>query len=104
MQVMVDFCVVPLGVGLSLSKYVAECERVLKAAGLTPHLHAFGTSVEGEWDEVMGAIRRCHEELHRLGAPRIHTTMRLGTRTDREQTLADKVESVKAKLKEPPQD
>ena len=102
MKVMVDFCLVPLGVGLSLSRYVAECERILKAAGLATHLHAFGTNVEGEWDTVMGAIRRCHEELHRLGVPRIHTTLRLGTRTDREQTLEDKVASVEAKLKESP--
>lgn len=98
MKVLVDVSVVPLGVGLSLSPYVAACERVFREAGLTTRLHAFGTNVEGDWDEVFGAIRRCHEVVHALGAPRISTTIRLGTRTDRLQGLDDKVRSVEEKL------
>ena len=98
MKVLVDVSVVPLGVGLSLSPYVAACERVFREAGLTTRLHAYGTNVEGDWDEVFGAIRRCHEVVHAMGAPRISTTMRLGTRTDRVQGLDDKVRSVEEKL------
>lgn len=98
MKVLVDVSVVPLGVGLSLSPYVAACERVFRDAGLTTRLHAYGTNVEGEWDEVFGAIRRCHETIHAMGAPRVSTTIRLGTRTDRAQSLDDKVRSVEEKL------
>ena len=98
MQVLMDLSVVPVGVGLSLSKYVAACERVLKERGLKTTLHAFGTNIEGEWDEVFAAVRRCHEVLHAMGAPRIHTTIRLGTRTDKPQTLEDKLRSVNEKL------
>jgi uncharacterized protein (TIGR00106 family) len=98
MRVMADICIVPIGVGISLSEYVAACERVLRDADLRANLHAFGTNVEGEWDEVMAAIRACHETMHAMGAPRVHTTIRMGTRTDREQTLADKVESVEKRL------
>ncbi len=98
MNVIVDVCVVPIGVGVSVSKYVAECQRVLTGAGLTPHMHGYGTIVEGEWDAVFGAIKRCHEAVHELGAPRISTTLKLGTRTDREQTIEDKVRSVREKL------
>ncbi|MBP9027444.1 MAG: MTH1187 family thiamine-binding protein, partial [Phycisphaerae bacterium] len=61
MQVIADLCVVPLGVGLSVSKYVAACERVLAEAGLKTRLHAYGTNIEGEWDQVFAAIKRCHE-------------------------------------------
>jgi uncharacterized protein (TIGR00106 family) len=46
MKVLVDLSVVPLGVGLSLSKYVAACERVLKEASLKTALHANGTNIE----------------------------------------------------------
>lgn len=102
MNVIADLCVIPLGVGVSVSPYVAACERVLVEAGLEPQLHAYGTNVEGEWDQVFGAIRRCHEEIHRMGAPRISTTVKFGTRTDREQTMADKVRSVEEKLAETP--
>ena len=46
----------------------------------------------------MPAVKRCHEQVHELGAPRITTTIKLGTRTDRDQTMADKVASVEQKL------
>jgi uncharacterized protein (TIGR00106 family) len=98
MKVIVDLCVVPLGVGVSVSNYVAACERVLKEAGLEIRLHAFGTNIEGEWDEVFAAVKRCHEVAHAMGAPRITTSIRLGTRTDRNQSMDDKVRSVEAKL------
>ena len=98
MKVIVDLCVVPMGVGVSVSKYVALCQRVLEEAGLSFKLHAYGTNIEGEWDEVFGAIKRCHDEIHGMGAPRISTTIKLGTRTDRKQTMADKIESVESKL------
>ncbi|HEY9745606.1 MAG TPA: MTH1187 family thiamine-binding protein [Oculatellaceae cyanobacterium] len=99
MHVIVDLCVIPLGVGVSVSTYVAECEKIIKAAGLKSHLHAYGTNIEGEWEQVFSAIRQCHERLHGMGAPRISTTIKLGTRTDRHQTMDDKVSSVEQKLK-----
>lgn len=98
MKVIADLCVVPVGVGVSVSKYVAACETVLREAGLNPRLHAYGTNVEGEWDAVFAAIRRCHEVVHAMGAPRISSTLRFGTRTDREQSMQDKIESVERKL------
>ena len=97
-KVIVDLCVVPMGVGLSVSKYVAACERVIREAGLSHQLHAYGTNIEGEWDAVFAAVKRCHEEVHAMGAPRITSTLRIGTRTDREQTILDKVRSVEEKL------
>ena len=98
MKVIVDFCLVPLGVGVSVSKYIAECEKILKDAGLKTQLHAYGTNIEGEWDDVFGAVKRCHERVHEMGAPRITTTIKVGTRTDRVQTMDDKVKSVQEKL------
>ena len=98
MKVIVDLCVVPLGVGVSVSEYVAACERILNEAGLKTRLHAYGTNIEGEWDAVFGAVKRCHETVHAMGAPRISTVIKLGTRVDRDQTMDDKVRSVEAKL------
>ncbi len=98
MKAIADISIIPLGVGLSLSAYVAACERVLREAGLDPRLHANGTNVEGEWDEIMAALKRCHEVLHELGVPRIATNLRLGTRVDRESSMDDKVRAVEEKL------
>jgi uncharacterized protein (TIGR00106 family) len=98
MKVIADLCVVPLGVGVSVSEYVAACERVLSEAGLKTQLHAYGTNIEGEWDVVFAAIKRCHEVVHAMGAPRITTTIHVGTRIDRPQTMEDKLASVQKKL------
>ena len=98
MRVIADLCVVPLGAGVSVSSYVAEAEKILKNRGLKPRLHAYGTNLEGEWGEVMDAIREVHERLHEMGVPRITSNMRFGTRTDREQTGAEKIRSVEEKM------
>jgi len=98
MNVIVDLCIIPIGVGVSFSPYVAVCERVLAGAGVKAVLHANGTNIEGEWDMVFAAVRKCHEVLHDMGAPRIHTTISLGTRTDRLQAMEDKINSVQDKL------
>lgn len=98
MNIMIDLCVIPMGVGVSVSEYVTACQRVLEEAGLEHQLHAYGTNIQGDWDEVMAAVKRCHEVMHEMGAPRVSSSMRLGTRTDREQTMDDKVQSVVTKL------
>jgi len=98
LKVIADLCLVPIGVGVSVSKEVAACERLLRESGLKIKLHAYGTNIEGEWDEVLAAIKRCHELVHEMGAPRISTNMRLGTRIDRAQSMEDKVRSVESKL------
>jgi len=98
MRVIADFCIVPLGVGVSLSKYVAACERVLREADLKVQLHAYGTNVEGSWEDVFDGLKRCHQVVHEMGAPRVTTTVKLGTRTDRSQSMEDKVRSVEEKL------
>jgi len=99
MKVILDLCIVPLGVGTSLSAYIARCEEILKGANLKTQLHANGTNIEGEWGEVFAAVKECHEAVHKMGAPRITTTIKLGTRTDKDQTMEDKVSSVNRLLK-----
>lgn len=98
MKVIADIAIIPIGVGVSLSKYVAACETILVEAGLNPQLHPNGTNVEGEWQVVFDALKRCHEQLHQMGAPRVSTNIRLGTRVDKVQTMAEKVKSVTEKI------
>jgi uncharacterized protein (TIGR00106 family) len=102
MNAIAEFTLVPIGVGISLSKYVAACEQVLEASGLSYELHANGTNLEGEWDEVMQAIKACHERVHQMDVPRISTVIKIGTRTDRTQHMTEKVASVHARLEDEP--
>lgn len=96
MNVQVELSVMPVGVGTSVSRYIAVCEKVLKDAGLSTRLHALGTNIEGEWDAVFAAVKRCHEELHAMGVERLLTSVKIVTRTDRSQSLDDSVSKVEA--------
>ncbi len=101
MRVSVDVCVVPMGTAASVSAEVARCVEILRRHGLNPRPHPFGTAVEGEWDAVFGAIRACHEALHAAGVPRLMTTLKLGTRVDKVQSLDDKMRALADRLAPP---
>ena len=92
--VSIDLCVVPIGADISLSPYVAACQKIIKKAGLEHQLGPNGTAIEGEWEAVFNCVRACHEEVHRMGAPRIYTTMKVNTRSDRQQSFLEKVHKV----------
>lgn len=98
MNVIVDFTIVPIGAGISISEYVAACQNIINKTELKSTLHANGTNIEGNWDEVFGVIKKCHEIVHEMGAPRIFTVIKAGTRTDREQTMNEKLLSVKKRM------
>jgi uncharacterized protein (TIGR00106 family) len=96
MYVIADFCIVPIGSGVSVSKEVTACEKILRESGLKTKLHGYGTNIEGEWEDVFAAIKKCHVHLHQTGTQRISSTLRFGTRTDKSQTIEDKIEKVES--------
>ncbi|OAA67989.1 cell wall biogenesis protein [Niveomyces insectorum RCEF 264] len=91
-----DFCLIPVGTGnVSVAEDVAEVQTLLQQTpGLTVTMHASGTTVEGSWDAVMKVIGQAHTLVHRRGVLRVQSSMRVGTRTDKKQTAADKVKRV----------
>jgi uncharacterized protein (TIGR00106 family) len=56
------------------------------------------SSVEGSWTEVMTVIGQAHSLLHSQGIVRIQTDIRIGSRTDKSQTMEDKVSAVEKLL------
>ncbi len=94
MHAIVGFTLIPIGIGTSVSPYLAVMERVLEASGLSYEINCNSTNIEGEWEAVFVLLRKCHEVVHGEGAPRIHTTIQIGTRTDREQRMSDKLTSL----------
>ncbi|GAA5868313.1 hypothetical protein JCM1840_005632 [Sporobolomyces johnsonii] len=101
MHAVADVCIVPMGTEASVSKYIAETQRVLERTGLKYQLHGYGTGIEGEFSDVMKAIEKCHEALHKMGCPRLASghvnhpaDIRIGTRTDKQGSLDAKVASV----------
>lgn len=98
MHVIADICVVPFTGRASVRAEVARAFAILRDTGLPVHLHAYGTNVEGDYDVIVAALKRIHEELHAAGAARISTTIRLGSRSDKPQGIDDKIRAVDEEL------
>jgi uncharacterized protein (TIGR00106 family) len=64
-------------------------------------MHAMGTSLEGETADVLALVAELHAVPFELGVPRVYSVLKLDERRDREQTLEDKVASVRRLLDEP---
>lgn len=91
-----EFAVIPVGKGESISPYVAECLKIVRASGLRHELTATCTIVEGEFDDVMGAIAECHRKVRSM-SPRVVTSIRIDDREGESNAIERKVWSVEEK-------
>ena len=92
-----QFSIVPIGVGESLSSYVASIIKEVEKSGLPYRLTAMATIVEGPSEEVFALLKRCHQKARRF-APRILTTIIIDDRKGAKNRLTGKVKSVEEKL------
>jgi uncharacterized protein (TIGR00106 family) len=95
-----DLTVIALGgADASTSRYIAEIQRRLERQDRVRYLlHAMGTSLEGSTQDILAVVAELHAVPFELGIPRVYTVLKLDERRDREQTLEDKVESVRRLL------
>lgn len=91
MKATAEIQVIPIGAGVSVRTEVKRAHRILEESGLYVELHGNGTNMEGELGEILDAIRRVHETLHAEGTARIASFVKIGTRTDKEPSLAGKL-------------
>ena len=94
MRVAADLCIVPMGVGPSVSAYVREIKDVIEASGLDATMHPNGTNIEGELADICCLAERCEARLAELGVQRTFFTLIFSTRRDKQQSLADKLAAV----------
>jgi uncharacterized protein (TIGR00106 family) len=99
-MVLLDFNMTPLGKGDSVSPYVARCLEVVVASGLDYRLHAMGTTLEGEMDQVLGVVRRCFESLKR-DCDRISCSIKIDYRKGPAGRLESKVRKVESLVGRP---
>jgi uncharacterized protein (TIGR00106 family) len=97
MSVMVEFSVVPVGKGASLSPVIARVLQIIVKSGVPYKANPMGTVLEGSWDEVMGVIKKCHDEVMR-DAERTVTSIKIDDRTGKDMRIETKLESVEQKL------
>ena len=99
-MVLLDFSMTPLGKGASVSPYVARCLEIIAASGLDYRLHAMGTTLEGEYDEVMAVLKRCFEALQG-DCDRITCSMKMDYRKGASGRLQSKVQKVESLVTRP---
>ncbi len=89
---------VPIGVGPSLSRYVARAVEIIRQSDLAHEFHAMGTNLEGDFDQIMAVVKRCDEALIEMGAPRVLIRLSLDDRRDKPGRMQAKRASVESKL------
>ena len=97
MSVLINFSIFPLDKGESVSQYVARAVKIIKDSGLPYKLGSMGTSIEGEWHEVMEVVTRCFEELKK-DCNRVYMGITGDYRKKGKERITAKVESVEKKL------
>ena len=94
MKVSADLCIVPMGVGPSVSPYVREIKGIIESSGLTATMHPNGTNIEGELSEICAWAERGAARRAELGVQRTFFTLIFSTRRDKDQSMADKLAAV----------
>ena len=94
MKIIGDLCIVPMGVGPSVSRYIRDVRDIIEASGLVHVMHANGTNIEGEMAAVTAVVESCCARLTELGVERVFCTLVFSTRTDKPQTMADKLAAI----------
>jgi len=99
-MVLLDFSMAPMDKGDSVAPWVARCLEIIAKSGLDYRLHAMGTTLEGEWDEVFGVVRQCFEALQ-ADCSRISVSIKVDYRKGPERHLESKVQRVQQLVKQP---
>jgi uncharacterized protein (TIGR00106 family) len=97
MSVLVEFSVVPLGTGVSVSPLIARVLKIVSESGVSYKANPMGTVLEGDWDKVMGVVKKCHDAVMK-DAERVLTSITIDDRKGRELRIEKKLESVEQKL------
>ncbi len=93
----VNFSIVPIGKGSSLSIQIAEVLKIVDKSGINYKLHAMGTILEGDWDKILKLIKKCHKKILK-NSDRVLTTITIDDRKDKTNRIVGKVQSVERKM------
>ena len=98
MSVLMEFSMSPLDKGESVSKEVARSLEIIDQSGLPYRLGPMGTTIEGEWDEVMAVMKACYETMAQ-DCRRITATVKIDARTGQTGRLLGKTQKLESLLK-----
>jgi uncharacterized protein (TIGR00106 family) len=92
-----EVSIIPIGIGSSIGDKLAEVLKIIDASGLPYKVNPMGTVIEGEWDEIMKLVKKCHESLMKAGERTI-TTVTIDDRKGKPNRIEEKVKSIEKRL------
>ena len=92
-----EFSIIPIGEGSSIGDRIAEVLKIVDSSGLPYKINPMGTVVEGEWDDVMKAIKKCHKTVMKTGE-RVVTTISIDDRKGKPNRIDEKVKSIERRV------
>lgn len=90
MKATAELQVIPIGNGVSVRKEIMHVIKLLQEYDLIIETHASGTNIEGELTDILAAVEKIHEVLHKEGCVRLVSYLKVETRTDKTPTLIGK--------------
>jgi len=97
---LIEFSIIPIGVGSSLGDQLAEVLKIVDASGLPYKINPMGTVIEGKWDEIMKLIKKCHNTVMKTGE-RAVTTISIDDRKGKPNRINEKVKSIEKRIGKP---
>ncbi len=94
---LVEFSIIPIGIGSSIGDQLAEVLKIVDASGLPYKVNPMGTVIEGEWDEIMKLIKRCHKTVMKKGQRAI-TSITIDDRKGKPNRIDEKVKSIEKRI------
>jgi uncharacterized protein (TIGR00106 family) len=92
-----EFSIIPIGIGSSIGDQIAEVLKIIDASGLPYRINPMGTVVEGEWDDIMKLIKKCHETVLNTGE-RVITAISIDDRKGKPNRIEEKIKSIERRL------
>jgi uncharacterized protein (TIGR00106 family) len=94
---LVEFSIIPIGTGSSIGDQIADVLKIVDSSGIPYKINPMGTVLEGEWDEVMKLIKKCHGAIMKNGE-RTVTTISIDDRKNKPKRIDQKVKSIERRI------
>lgn len=94
---LIEFSIIPIGAGSSIGDRLAEVLKIIDESKLPYKVNPMGTVVEGEWDEVMNLVKKCHDSVMKTGERSV-TTISIDDRKGKPDRIEEKVKSVERRI------
>ena len=96
-MMLLEFSMSPMDKGESVSNFVSRSLKIISESGVDYRLNPMGTVLEGEWDDVMGVVKKCYDTM-RSDCKRITCSVKIDYREGKKGRLISKIASVEDKL------